>query len=234
MKNDWSIKSMIREIATSRTYRISSQFDLAAYERDPENTLLWRASPRRLEAEAIRDSMLKLAGKLDLHRPSGSEVARGGSGVARNGQLAGVRSRLDQIKGEASMSSSRMQASQSMRGPSRRYRNRSRTADRVSPPSSDPKAYYRSVYLPVVRDSFPRSLSVFDFAESSMVVGRRETSNTPDQGLFFLNNLLQFLLQPNRLINEPLQRHFAFLELGDLAPLPPLARERRARSACRH
>ncbi len=61
---------------------------------------------------------------------------------------------------------------------------------RAQQPSSDPKAYYRSVYLPVVRDSFPRSLSVFDFAESSMVVGQRETSNTPDQGLFFLNNPL--------------------------------------------
>ena len=31
-------------------------------------------------------------------------------------------------------------------------------------------------------------MEVFDFAESSMVVGVRETSNTPDQGLYFLNN----------------------------------------------
>ena len=79
-----------------------------------------------------------------------------------------------------------MQANSSMRRPSRRSRNR--TASRAPIPSSDPKAYYRSVYLPVVRDSFPRSLSVFDFAESSLVIGQRETSNTPDQGLFFLNN----------------------------------------------
>lgn len=188
MENDWSIKSMIREIATSRTYRMSSQFNLVAYEQDPENTLFWRASPRRLEAEAIRDSMLNIAGKLDVKRPPGSEVARGGSGIVRNGQLVGARNSLEQMKAQSSMGSSRMQANRPMRGSGRRYNNR--MGGRAQQPSSDPKAYYRSVYLPVVRDSFPRSLSVFDFAESSMVVGQRETSNTPDQGLFFLNNPL--------------------------------------------
>ena len=52
----------------------------------------------------------------------------------------------------------------------------------------DQPVRYRSVYLPIVRDNVARSLEVFDFAESSMVIGRRETSNTPDQGLYFLNN----------------------------------------------
>ena len=51
-------------------------------------------------------------------------------------------------------------------------------------------AKYRSVYLPIVRDSEPRSLVVFDFADSSAVVGTRESSNTANQALFMLNNPL--------------------------------------------
>lgn len=49
-------------------------------------------------------------------------------------------------------------------------------------------AKYRSVYLPVVRDEEPRSLEVFDFAEPSMVVGTRESSNTANQALYMMNN----------------------------------------------
>ena len=52
----------------------------------------------------------------------------------------------------------------------------------------DPPVKYRSVYLPVVRDSLPRSLDVLDFAEPSLVIGTRERSHTADQGLYFLNN----------------------------------------------
>jgi hypothetical protein len=49
-------------------------------------------------------------------------------------------------------------------------------------------SYVRSVYLPIARNSLPRALDVFDFAEPSLVVGERETSNTPDQALYMLNN----------------------------------------------
>ncbi|MDG2013128.1 MAG: DUF1553 domain-containing protein, partial [Pirellulaceae bacterium] len=186
MENDWSVKSMIREIANSRSYRMSSQFDAVAYESDPDNKLLWRASPRRLEAEAIRDAMLEISGKLELERPEGSDVARGGSSIVRNGQLSSTANLLEQLKGPATMGGNSM-ASQRRPAMANR-RNRNRFANRAKMPSTDPRAFYRSVYLPVVRDSSPRSLSVFDFAEATMVVGRRETSNTPDQGLYFLNN----------------------------------------------
>jgi hypothetical protein len=42
--------------------------------------------------------------------------------------------------------------------------------------------------LPIARNSLPRALDVFDFAEPSLVVGSREASNTADQALFMLNN----------------------------------------------
>ena len=46
----------------------------------------------------------------------------------------------------------------------------------------------RSVYLPIVRDYVPDVLSVFDFAEPTLVVAARETTNVPSQALFMMNN----------------------------------------------
>jgi cytochrome c553 len=46
----------------------------------------------------------------------------------------------------------------------------------------------RSVYLPVVRDSVPESLELFDFAEPSLVSGARDDTSVPAQGLYLLNN----------------------------------------------
>ena len=71
--------------------------------------------------------------------------------------------------------------------------------------SWDESKTYRSVYLPVMRDNLPRVLAVFDFAEPSMVIGKRDSSNTPSQALYMLNN--PFVIQQSeklarRLINE--------------------------------
>ena len=60
----WEIKPLIRGILLSRTYRLSSDHDPVAWSVDPENRLLWRHSPRRLDAESIRDSILKLGDSL--------------------------------------------------------------------------------------------------------------------------------------------------------------------------
>ena len=74
MADGWSIKKLVREIVLSRTYRQSSAYREDAFRTDPENRLLWRASKRRLDAEAIRDAMLVVAGELDTARPVGSLV----------------------------------------------------------------------------------------------------------------------------------------------------------------
>jgi cytochrome c553 len=74
--NGWSVKKLVREIVLSRTYRQSSVYQEAAFKADPDNRLLWRASKRRLNAEAIRDAMLVVSGELDPTRPPGSLVAR--------------------------------------------------------------------------------------------------------------------------------------------------------------
>lgn len=79
MENDWSIKSLIRDLVLTRTYRLSSEFDSANYAQDPENTFLWRGAPRRLDAEALRDAILVASGELDPDRPHGSMVAEKGN-----------------------------------------------------------------------------------------------------------------------------------------------------------
>ena len=52
---------------------------------DPENRLLWRMNPRRLEAEAIRDAVLAVSGSLDVEPANGSIVTTVGNGdIGRN------------------------------------------------------------------------------------------------------------------------------------------------------
>jgi hypothetical protein len=80
--NGWSVKKLIRSIVLSRAYRLSTQFDERNFEVDPDNVLVWRMSKRRLEAEALRDSMLAVAGRLDRTPPKGDSVQRGGEGSA--------------------------------------------------------------------------------------------------------------------------------------------------------
>ncbi len=68
MEHGWSMKHLHRLIVTSSAYRMASHTaetppaDLA---NDPDNRRLWRMNPHRLEAEAVRDAMLFVAGKLD-------------------------------------------------------------------------------------------------------------------------------------------------------------------------
>jgi hypothetical protein len=66
IRSGWSIKHMHRLIVLSRTYRQSSQQNKRAAAIDADVRLLWRYPSRRVEAEAIRDSMLAVSGLLDL------------------------------------------------------------------------------------------------------------------------------------------------------------------------
>ena len=74
MAVNWSFKRMIREIVLSRTYQLSSEHREEAFRADPENRLLWRMNRRRLDVEALRDSLLAISGQLDLS-PAESMVA---------------------------------------------------------------------------------------------------------------------------------------------------------------
>lgn len=70
--DDWRMKPLHRTIVTSAAYRRASNDagDAAEGNRklDPENVSLWRMNSRRMEAEVLRDSILAVAGSLDLAR----------------------------------------------------------------------------------------------------------------------------------------------------------------------
>jgi hypothetical protein len=64
----WSLKELHKRIVLSRAYRQSSLPREAGMKIDSGNRLLWRFSPRRLDAESIRDAMLLVAGQLNTAR----------------------------------------------------------------------------------------------------------------------------------------------------------------------
>lgn len=66
VESGWSVKHLQKRILTSQTYRQSSSIQSNGLRIDATNRWLWRFSPRRLEAEAIRDSILAVSGQLDL------------------------------------------------------------------------------------------------------------------------------------------------------------------------
>ena len=150
MDEGWSVKKLIREIVLSRVYQLGTRVDETNSQIDPGNRLLWRANPRRLDAEAIRDAMLTASGLMDLKPPGGSMVASAGDGFASA------------------------------------YSNRFVNA----------QFHYRSVYLPIVRDFVPSCLEVFDFAEPSLVVANRDTTNVPSQALYLMNN--EFVIEQSK------------------------------------
>ena len=79
--NKWSIKTLIKNMVLSRTYRSSSQFNASNFKKDPQNKLFWRIAPKRLEAEVIRDAILQISGKIAITPPLASPVATFGQGT---------------------------------------------------------------------------------------------------------------------------------------------------------
>jgi hypothetical protein len=70
VRSCWSVKATHRLVMLSATYQQSSRATDELLRADPENRLFGRMNRRRLEAEAVRDSLLALSGRLDA-RPGG-------------------------------------------------------------------------------------------------------------------------------------------------------------------
>jgi hypothetical protein len=156
---NWSIKTLIKTIVLSHSYRLASQHSDNNYAIDPDNALFWRANVRRLEAEALRDAMMSVSGTLNLEPVKGSLVQKLQAGeVGKNGGIQSLKSFT-----------------------------------------------HRSVYLPIVRNYVPEFLQIFDFAEPSSVIGRRDITTVSTQALFLLND--QFVIEQSnatakRLLND--------------------------------
>ena len=72
IRSNWDLKHMHRLMVLSTTYRQSSATRPKAAARDADNRWLWRFTPRRLEAEVVRDAMLAVSGELNstMYGPS--------------------------------------------------------------------------------------------------------------------------------------------------------------------
>jgi len=81
IENRWSMKKMIREIVLSRSWQQASTHHPKNFQHDPDNRFLWRGHSRRLEAEAIRDALLTVAGNLKVGRPDTPLLAPLGEGT---------------------------------------------------------------------------------------------------------------------------------------------------------
>lgn len=135
IEEKWSVKTLIKKIMLSRTYQLSSGSDSANYIKDPRNKSLWKQNRRRLEAEAIRDSILTISGEL--------ETTKGGPSI-RPGTKTEYGYKFDTLR--------------------------------------------RSIYYPVLRNTLPEIMQVFDFADPNLVTGKRNVSSVPTQALFLMNN----------------------------------------------
>ena len=144
VENNWSVKSLIREIVLSRTYQLSSDLVEANAAFDPNNRLLWRMNHKRLNAESLRDAMLATSGRLNREPAVGSPIT----------QL-----------GDVNVGRAMRQLNQRQRG-----------------------ANQRSVYLPILRNSLPEMMRIFDAAEPSLIVGKRNETTVPTQALYLMNS----------------------------------------------
>ncbi|MBB6048569.1 DUF1553 domain-containing protein [Armatimonas rosea] len=86
MASGWDLKALHKLILTSTAYQRDSRATPENLKRDPDNLYLWRKSPLRLEAEAVRDNVLFAAGHLD--------ETRGGAEIDQNAALTSQRRSL--------------------------------------------------------------------------------------------------------------------------------------------
>lgn len=105
VRHDWNLKRLHRMILLSTTYRQQSKRTAAHDSVDPENELLGRMNLRRLEAEAIRDAILAVSGKIDnsLGGPSApvTEDAEGKTVIGVRRVKDGLKAGVDRANAEA-------------------------------------------------------------------------------------------------------------------------------------
>jgi hypothetical protein len=90
VRSGWSVKHVHRLILLSAAYQQSSEAEAETAKADPDNRLFGRMNRRRLEAEAIRDSLLAVPGRLD--RTPGGKAVRDFASPRRTLYLMDVRS----------------------------------------------------------------------------------------------------------------------------------------------
>ena len=183
MDRGWSVKALHRLLMTSEAYKMaSSAADAASLELDPENRLLWRYRPQRLEAEALRDAIMTVSGGIDLavggppvfpHVPEDILRTSGGKGLwcgspPDGGPVAAPHEGIWCVEPDG------------------------------------PETWRRSVYVYRRRSlGFP-FFDTFDLPDQNQTAAARNVSTVSTQALTLLNN--PFVLNQARLLAERLER----------------------------
>lgn len=97
MQDGWSTKRLIRTLVLTRAYGLSSRSDPGQLEKDPDNVYHWRHVPTRLDAEAMRDTVLAVSGTLQADPPRGSMVSSFGEQVVQ-GKKREIELGIDQLR----------------------------------------------------------------------------------------------------------------------------------------
>ncbi|MHC4878993.1 MAG: DUF1553 domain-containing protein [Planctomycetota bacterium] len=183
----WRVKDMHRLIMTSETYRQSSAFRMEAAKVDGDSRLLWRFPPRRLSAEEVRDTMLHVAGKLNVARLSESSAA--------------------QTPDSESQATTKLAPDG---GPGfRLYRHLQDNVSTYVPlDKHGQETYRRAVYHQNVRASVVDLMTEFDQPDCTFSAPKRAATTTPLQALTMLNH--SFTVDMAQALAERLKR-----EAGD-------------------
>jgi hypothetical protein len=169
MREGWSTKKLVREIVLSRTYQLAgAEPDSELVEADPDNRLFGRANRRRIDAEAMRDTILSVSGEIDL---------RAGGPTIEPGTTADFGYKDDSTR--------------------------------------------RSIYVPAFRNALPEIFEMFDFADTTVVTGLRNSSIIAPQALYFLNH--PFVMKQSRRAAERLLAEGSLSTFGRLDRMYQLA-----------
>ena len=103
MEEGWSLKKLHRDLLLSASYQQSSAHDPNKAAKDPENKFLWRMNRKRLDFEALRDSLLQAGSQLDLKMfgrpyPDRQEPFRHASHRLQRDRTAEPRKRLPHLR----------------------------------------------------------------------------------------------------------------------------------------
>lgn len=93
----WSLKWLNREIMMSAAYQQSSRPRAEMVQADPTNALYWRMSPRRMDIESFRDTVLRASGRLDVTMFGPSEDVEAATNVRRTVYGRVSRNRLSPV-----------------------------------------------------------------------------------------------------------------------------------------
>ena len=134
IRDGWSVKKLVRALVLTRAYQLGSDSPAAHRAVDPANRLVWRHTPRRLDAEEIRDAMLAAAGTLDLKRPAGSPAMNLKMIEMRDN---GPEARAIREQADSEHAPQRLPAAAARRDARARWRRSTRSSRRSSPARRD-------------------------------------------------------------------------------------------------